>query len=1019
MRRFAPFQVAILVCIMTGAAASALAVPIDPELAALMAVKSDREVLPVLLVFDDPPDISDLIQDLDKLDPEKRRKLVLEMLKKKALKAQLNAMDVLDRPEWGDQVRGARQLYLAGAIVFDGSPAVIEALARLKDPAVLYHDKPYDLVTGTRIGIGGPPPDKYAAVDTAWSVKYIRADKVWRELGITGEGVVVGDIDTGISLTHPDLVGRLWVNPGEIPGNGLDDDGNGFIDDVHGYDLGVDDGNPDDDAPGGGHGTHTAGTVVGDGSGGIVTGMAPGARIMALKVWQEDGTGGSLGMIWAAEQYCVENGARIITMSLGIPGYVAPIFMRNERYNCNNIRDAGVLLVNSAGNDHGDAFTLPPIEINLTARVPAPWNALPVPYSSTGGVLTVGASGYKDDSYYPGSSQGPVNWGNVDPWLDWAFDPGPGLVKPDIAAPGTRINSTVRTGGYSGDTWTGTSMACPHVAGVAALMLQKNPTLSPAGLDSLLELSAVDLGAPGKDNIYGSGRLDAFAAVSAVPGIAAANLSYTGIVPDHDGDGVLDPGQTSPVAFTLQNVSPTVAAVAVSARLAVKPDEFVTVADGSAAFGDMSAGGGKGDNLADPFLLDVDPEAPQGHPFTMLLTIETGAFARTFDIPWYVGLPEHRTHDIGNIFLTVTDQGVLGYLGQDGAEGQGMGVIGGPSSLFIGSFWAGTGPDYICNNDYDGLGKEVHEWVVSNAKDDNGRVRDLGANSSDQTFRSIFHDGGHASPLPLFVEQNSFAFTGPPNDDFVILDYALTNQSGEPVANLFAGVYCDFDIDDSTVNQGGTDPGRNLAYIYSGEGPYYGIAVLDSLPAVNLTMVNNPTYVYTEYTIEDQDKFDLISGGIRQPNGQRPDDWSLLVSTALSLDPGETGTVVFAMLYGETLADLQANTDAAFAAYSLLDPLTDEVPVKFVRLDQNIPNPFNPLTRITFELGKAGPVDLAVYDLRGLRVRTLMTGERPAGPGEFFWDGTDDRGRALPSGIYLYRLSAPVGDVSRKMTLVR
>ena len=76
---------------------------------------------------------------------------------------------------------------------------------------------------------------------------------------------------------------------------------------------------------------------------------------MAAKVWQANGSGGTQGMIWAAEQYCVENGARIITMSLGIPGNIPPYFMRNERLNCNNIRDAGVTFFNSAGNDHFNA----------------------------------------------------------------------------------------------------------------------------------------------------------------------------------------------------------------------------------------------------------------------------------------------------------------------------------------------------------------------------------------------------------------------------------------------------------------------------------------------------------------------------------------------------------------------------------------------------------------------------------------------------------------------------------------
>ena len=79
--------------------------------------------------------------------------------------------------------------------------------------------------------------------------------------------------------------------------------------------------------------------------------------------------------------------------------------------------------------------------------------------------ITVGGTGYRNDTVYTGSSRGPAQWGNVDPWNDWSYQPGPGLIKPDLALPGVLVNSTVIPSGYSGDSWTGTSMACPHAAG--------------------------------------------------------------------------------------------------------------------------------------------------------------------------------------------------------------------------------------------------------------------------------------------------------------------------------------------------------------------------------------------------------------------------------------------------------------------------------------------------------------------------------------------------------------------------
>jgi subtilisin family serine protease len=123
------------------------------------------------------------------------------------------------------------------------------------------------------------------------------------------------------------------------------------------------------------------------------------------------------------------------------------------------------------------------------------------------------------------------------------------------------VNSLVAPSGYSGNTWSGTSMACPHAAGVAALMLQKNPTLSPAGVDSIMELSSLDLGSVGKDNQFGTGRIDALAAVNLVPATQAPQLSWSSfVIQDATADGVIDPGEAFDVVFTLTNTSGLVAA---------------------------------------------------------------------------------------------------------------------------------------------------------------------------------------------------------------------------------------------------------------------------------------------------------------------------------------------------------------------------------------------------------------------------------------------------------------------------
>jgi subtilisin family serine protease len=991
------------------------AAKIDPELAAAMASKSDHAQFPVLMIYDDPHNADDLLMELDRLSPKKRRKKVLEILKKKGRKTQTNAMVILRNIGHQPNISQVKQLYLANAISFEATAGVVQALATLSDSATLYLDKNYDLTAGTSRGVVAPT-NKAARADTAWSVNYINAGRVWSDLGYTGSGIVVGHIDSGIDLDHPDLVNQLWINAGEIPGNGIDDDLNGFIDDVNGWDFGDNDSNPNDDGASPGHGTHTAGTVAGDGSNGTLTGVAPGAKLMACKAFDSSGSG-SLGMIWAAEQYCVENGARVITMSLGIKGELPAVYMRNERVNCANIRDAGVTLFNSAGNEHYQYS--PPIECGMTARVPAPWNALTTTPGNLGGVIAVGGTGYNNDLLYSSSSRGPAKWDDVDPYNDWPYNPGDGLLKPDVSAPGTNVNSTTVGGGYSGNTWSGTSMACPHVAGLAALMLEKNPSLSPAGIDSVMELNSVDLGAAGKDNSFGSGRIDALAIVSATPTSISADLVQMGLLPDHAGDGVLDSGAVNTMAFELKNVSKVTDALGVIATLAVIPNAYVTVSDDEAVFPDIAMNGGTGSNTADTFSLDVAAGAPQGFEFTMLLSVSSGTyFERTFEIDWYVGLPHWRTHNIGDVYLTVTDQGILGYMDNTGAVGDGMGYLDGGSGLFVGSFWAGTGVTYVCNRDFSG-GGDTREWEVSVSP--NGGVADLGATVGDQTFKSIFTDSGHASPKPLQVEQTSYAFSGAGNNEFVILNYQLTNDGASALPNLSTGVFCDFDINDSSANLGGTDSARNLTYMYSDGGSYFGIALLGAEnSATNLTLLNNPQYVYPNGSVDDGMKMRHMLGTISLPTSTGPDDWSALTSRTVSLDAsGGTAEVTYALVYGATLADLNNNVDAANAANDPLSPVSEKAPVKLFRLAQNHPNPFNPSTSIMYSVVKDGPVDLAIYDLSGRRVRTLVNETRASGEYSVMWDGNDAAGNAVPSGMYFYKFESGGQSLSRKMTLVK
>lgn len=277
----------------------------------------------------------------------------------------------------------------------------------------------------------------------AWNLAALGVDAAWSR-GFTGRGVIVAVLDTGVYHSHEDLAGNIWTNPGEIPGNGRDDDGNGFVDDVRGWDFANRDNNPDDRS---GHGTHVAGIIAAQANGVGVTGVAPFATIMPVQVLASDGTGSSFD-IARGIRYAVDNGANIVNISLG-GNYNNPTVAEAIRY----AQQKNVLIVAGAGND---GWSSPPI--------------YPAAYSSVySNVISVGAH---DSNYNLAGASNKVR--------------GSGAVQVD--APGVDIFSTAVQNNYR--SMTGTSMAAPHVAGVAALVLSANPLLTADKLRQILVQSA-------------------------------------------------------------------------------------------------------------------------------------------------------------------------------------------------------------------------------------------------------------------------------------------------------------------------------------------------------------------------------------------------------------------------------------------------------------------------------------------------------------------------------------------------
>ena len=285
----------------------------------------------------------------------------------------------------------------------------------------------------------------------------------------TGTGVVVAVVDTGVDASLADLAGQLAGNPNEIPDNGIDDDGNGFVDDTQGWDFVADDNDPNDEND---HGTHVTGTIVAAADNGIgIAGVAPGAKVLPVRALDAHGSAYD-STVADAFDYAGDMGARIVNASLGHAGSSKTLTAAMAAH-------PNTLYVVAAGNDG--------VDTDLTAFAPCT--------SPAANVVCVGASDNRDER---------ASFSNY------------GRTTVDLFAPGVQILSLWAGGGYM--SLQGTSMASPQVAGEAALALAVDPTATTARLKADVIASADPVEEFGAISVSG-GRANAAAAVADIASI--------------------------------------------------------------------------------------------------------------------------------------------------------------------------------------------------------------------------------------------------------------------------------------------------------------------------------------------------------------------------------------------------------------------------------------------------------------------------------------------------------------------
>ncbi len=819
---------------------------------------------------------------------------------------------------------------------------------RMLDPIILARK----LARHPEIEYAEPMPARrvlYQPNDSLFSLQYhitkIRANDAWDSIPTNTSPVTIGIVDTGVDYLHEDLAPVIFLNPGETGTdaqggdkrfNGIDDDGNGFVDDWHGWDMV---GNDNDPMPGNSHGTHVAGITAAQVNNRIgVAGVCNYARILPIKCATDSPVAPSILNGYEGIAYAAAMGAAVINCSWG--GGTAS---QAEQEVISTAIGLGSVIVAAAGNSGVEEQLYP---------------------GSYAGVLSVAAVGSNDvratfSSYH--SSVG-------------------------ISAPGVSILSTYprNTYGYAD----GTSMASPVAAGAAALVRLKYPTLRPSQVIARLKATAdpIDQITGNRNRNWmgklGTGRVNAYRAVT------QANPKYvelvTATITDEDGDGVFEPGDRVSIVPTFRNLlSPTTATRALIRPIGLGSSAFVFT-DSLLDLGPLGEDAVL--TASYPFRLTIPHNAPQNYVLTCQVivteqTVEIGRGTLSFVIR-----PTYRTLRNSDLVLTVNSTGNFAYNDYPtNLQGEGFRYKGSPSILFEAGLLVGYDADHLSDVARDESGRvQSTDFTLSIPA-----VLQAIASDNAQMVTTSYADGGSTTQANVAVDQRVLVFDDDGKRDFALSIYRITNRNPQPIHTMYCGIYADWDIGPSGQNDVAiwSDP-DGFYYCYNTRDqslPYVGMQIVsDHSPNAFMidndgTTADNPG-VYDGYT--KAEKWRTISSGIGRARSSVTDASAVISAGPISIGAGESEQVVLSIFAGQSLDELRsAALRARMTAQQVLG-ITPSVPGAATLMMQILPNPVtgDELT-IEYSLPNSSTGNIEITDALGRTI--LPTGKHelssPAG----------------------------------------
>ena len=823
------------------------------------------------------------------------------------------------------------------------------------------------------------------------NLTYINADMAWAA-GYTGAGRVICSFDTGVDGMHPALINNWKGHDGDSMAAWFDPlDQELFPHTIPGISTN--------------HGTQSMGILVGhDDATGDTIGVAPDAKWISAAMIDLPGASIIDAFEWAADPdgdpNSIDDVPDVINHSWGVKN----IGCINIFYDLiDNLEALGIVNIFAAGNE-GPADT--------TIRNPANGDNDSLDCFAVGSIETTTTP----PSVSFSSSRGPSDCN--------------GAIKPNVTAPGSGIRTSLPGGGYWG--FSGTSAATPHVAGLVALLRQKNPNATVDEIKEAILTTAIDYGLGGPDNDFGWGVIDCMAALNALSPINVdPNVRVYAF--DHD---PIAPGDTVAGTVVLQNIGADVTGVSATVE---GLSFYLTVLNGSAFFGGIN----EGDTVRsdDSIKVIVVDSVPVGSIFGLYWHITgDGGYSQYVYLHFLVEPPTQRlfvTHDANRIEFTVSNFGTYG-LGDGSffpAGGVGFTFDGGANDLYEGGLMIGTAPDSISDGVRNPFGEPDGDFQV--LPGGNIELIEPGTFTSQETF-SRFSASRAETPIRLEIIQQSYASDSIAHDDFLILRYIVKNTSivWPTIHGLYVGLYLDWDIVTFSSDAGGWEASEGFAWMAYNNGvthsSFRAVKVVDGITATAFTATSSlicythPTHCPGGDGFTEQEKYDALTDGFSSGSTYKTaqEDLNQVISVGpITLHAGQVDTVAFALLAGNSLADVTAAAAAAQMAYDgvitdVEDETGDMLPGQFT-LSQNYPNPFNPHTTIEYSLPVKSHVVLSIYNILGQKVRTLIDKNQGAGCQVVLWDGKTDRGKGVASGIYFYRLQGDEVTITKRMLLLK